>query len=85
MNLKFTIDNESHQIEISPDKTILDHLEHFDIPYSCRSGHCSSCMCKLISGKVDMKTNLALTDRETQNGYILSCQSYAKSDIEIIF
>jgi hypothetical protein len=32
-----------------------------------------------------MKTNLALTDREVKEGYILSCQSYAKSDIEIKF
>jgi ring-1,2-phenylacetyl-CoA epoxidase subunit PaaE len=85
MNLKFTIDDESHQIEISSDKTILDNLKDFDIPYACLVGHCSTCMCKLISGEVDMKTNLALTDKETENSYILACQSYAKSDIEIIF
>ena len=85
MNLKFTIDDETHQIEISSDKTILDNLKYFDIPYACLSGHCSTCMCKLISGEVDMKTNLALTDKETENSYILACQSYAKSDIEIIF
>ena len=85
MNLKFTIDDESHQIEISPDKSILDNLKNFDIPYSCLVGHCSTCMCKLISGEVDMKTNLALTNKETENSYILACQSYAKSDIEIIF
>ena len=85
MNLKFTIDDESHQIEISSDKTILDNLKDFDIPYACLSGHCSTCMCKLICGEVYMKTNLALTDKETENSYILACQSYAKSDIEIIF
>ena len=85
MNLKFTIDDETHQIEISSDKTIIDNLKDFDIPYACLSGHCSTCMCKLISGEVDMKTNLALTDKETENSYILACQSYAKSDIEIIF
>ena len=48
-------------------------------------GHCSSCMCKLISGDVEMLNNLALTDKEVENGYILTCQSYAKSDIEIDF
>jgi ring-1,2-phenylacetyl-CoA epoxidase subunit PaaE len=85
MNLKFTIDDETHQIEISPDKTILDNIKDFDIPYSCLVGHCSTCMCKVICGEVDMKENLALTDREVKEGYILTCQSYAKSDIEIIF
>jgi ring-1,2-phenylacetyl-CoA epoxidase subunit PaaE len=85
MNLKFTIDDESHQLEISSDKTILDNLKDFDIPWSCLSGHCSTCMCKLICGDVDMKTNLALTDREVENGFILTCQSFAKSDIEIDF
>ena len=85
MNLKFTIDDETHQIEISPDKTILDNIKDLDIPYSCLVGHCSTCMCKVICGEVDMKENLALTDREVKEGYILTCQSYAKSDIEIIF
>jgi uncharacterized membrane-anchored protein len=30
MNLKFTINDETHQIEISSDKTILDNLKDFD-------------------------------------------------------
>lgn len=85
MNLKFTINDESHQIEISSDKTILDNLKDFDIPWSCLEGHCSTCVSKLISGEVEMLNNLALTDKEVVNGYILTCQSFAKSDIELNF
>jgi len=85
MNLKFTLNDEIHQVEASSDKTILDNLKDFDIPWSCLEGHCSSCMCKLISGDVETLNNLALTDKEVENGYILTCQSYAKSDIEIDF
>jgi ring-1,2-phenylacetyl-CoA epoxidase subunit PaaE len=85
MNLKLKINDESHHLEISADKTILDNLKDFDIPWSCLSGHCSTCMCKLVCGQVDMKENLALTDKEVENGFILTCQSFAKSDIEIDF
>jgi len=83
--LKFTIDDKYYQIEISSDKTILDNLKDFDIPWSCLRGHCSSCMCKLVSGEIEMLNNLALTDKEVENGYILTCQSFAKSDIVLNF
>ncbi len=85
MKLKFKIDDQVNQIEISSDKTVLDNLKDFDIPWSCLEGHCSTCMCKLICGDVEMVENLALTDNEVKNGFILTCQSYAKSDIEIDF
>lgn len=85
MKLKFKIDDQINQIEISSDKTVLDNLKDFDIPWSCLEGHCSTCMCKLICGDVEMVENLALTDKEVKNGFILTCQSYAKSDIELDF
>lgn len=85
MKLKFKIDDQVNQIDISSDKTILDNLKDFDIPWSCLKGHCSTCMCKVVYGDVDMVENLALTDKEVENGFILTCQSYAKSDIEIDF
>ncbi len=85
MNLKLKIDDESHEIEILPELTILENLKSFSIPWSCLEGHCSTCMCKLISGEVNMLENLALTDKEVKDGFILTCQSYAKSDIEIDF
>ena len=44
-------------------------------PYSCEGGVCSTCVCKLKKGKVHMKNNLALDDKEVEQGYILSCQS----------
>ena len=85
MKLKFKIDDQVNQIDISSDKTILDNLKDFDIPWSCLKGHCSTCMCKVVCGDVNMVENLALTDKEVENGFILTCQSYAKSDIEIDF
>jgi len=85
MKLKFKIDNELHEIEANASQTILENLQEFDIPYSCLNGHCSSCQCKKISGEVEMIKNLVLTPKEVEKGFILTCQSYPKSDLEIDF
>ena len=85
MKLIVSIDNTSKSIEISKDQTILEQIDHLDIPYSCLEGHCGTCVCRLVSGEVDMQDSLALTDKEFENGYILTCQSYAKTDVEIEF
>ncbi len=85
MKLKFKIDNELHEIEANASQTILENLQEFDIPYSCLNGHCSSCQCKKISGEVEMIKNLVLTPKEVERGFILTCQSYPKSDLEIDF
>jgi ring-1,2-phenylacetyl-CoA epoxidase subunit PaaE len=45
-------------------------------PYSCRSGICSTCRAKLISGKVKMDEREGLTEDEIKMGYILTCQSH---------
>ncbi len=85
MKLKFKIDNKLHEIEANASQTILENLQEFDIPYSCLNGHCSSCQCKKISGEVEMIKNLVLTPKEVEKGFILTCQSYPKSDLEIDF
>lgn len=63
-------------------KVILDQLIDLkkDPPYSCRASSCSTCMAKVISGSVEMKTCHALDDDEIAEGYILTCQSLATSD-----
>src|SRR5688572_9406333 len=60
------------------DKTILDTLLDlgYDAPYSCHSGACATCMAKVIKGRVEMDACFALSDKEVESGYILSCQSH---------
>lgn len=78
-NAKLTahLDGETIQIAIPQGKTVLRTLIDAgkEPPYSCEGGVCSTCMCKLTSGKIHMKNNLALSDKEVEQGYILSCQS----------
>jgi ring-1,2-phenylacetyl-CoA epoxidase subunit PaaE len=47
-----------------------------DLPYSCKSGVCSTCQAKLISGEVQMDNNYVLSDAELKQGFILTCQSH---------
>ena len=51
-----------------------------DAPYACKGGVCSTCRAKLIEGEVDMEANYALEDYEVERGYILTCQSYPRTD-----
>jgi ring-1,2-phenylacetyl-CoA epoxidase subunit PaaE len=36
---------------------------------------CATCRAKLVSGRVEMKANYALTQAELDQGYILTCQA----------
>ncbi len=54
--------------------------KHF--PYSCRTGRCSTCKCKVISGtSVALHEELGLTESEKAEGWILSCVRSATSDM----
>ena len=55
-----------------------------DAPFSCKAGVCSTCMCKVLEGEVEMVSNHALEDYEVERGYVLSCQSYPLTDKLVI-
>jgi ring-1,2-phenylacetyl-CoA epoxidase subunit PaaE len=52
----------------------------FELPYSCKSGACSTCRAKLVAGEVDMDVNFALEDYEVARGFVLTCQSHPVTD-----
>ncbi|MGQ0383943.1 MAG: 2Fe-2S iron-sulfur cluster-binding protein [Gammaproteobacteria bacterium] len=56
---------------------VLDAAERagLDLPFSCRSGVCSTCRARLVGGSATMEHNVALEDWEVEAGYILCCQA----------
>lgn len=55
---------------------------HVSLPYSCRTGRCSTCKCKVISGNTSaLQQEIGLTAAEQADGWILSCVRTAESDV----
>ncbi|MBQ4821071.1 ferredoxin--NADP reductase [Aquimarina sp. MMG016] len=75
-------DNQKHTLDIGGDKTILQAAmaNNIMLPYSCRSGMCSSCKAKCISGTVKMIDGHLLSEEEVAEGHILTCISFPTSD-----
>jgi ring-1,2-phenylacetyl-CoA epoxidase subunit PaaE len=76
-----------YQFEVAWPATILQAALNQDIPlpYSCRGGRCSTCVAKCVSGKVKMSINEVLTEKDLQEGLVLTCVGYAETDVVLRF
>jgi CDP-4-dehydro-6-deoxyglucose reductase len=55
-----------------------------NLPYSCKTGRCSTCKCKVLNGQsVATVDELGLTSEEKAQGFILSCVRSALTDMLI--
>ena len=86
VDVTIVFEDEPKTIRVNSNKTILDAaLEHdIDVPYSCKGGVCSSCICRVIKGSAEMKKNIILSENEVHEGLILSCQAVPTSEKIII-
>jgi ring-1,2-phenylacetyl-CoA epoxidase subunit PaaE len=68
-------DRETYEFEVPKGRTILDVAldKGIDLPHSCQSGICTTCMGKLKKGKVELEVKDALTEQEIEEGYVLTC------------
>ncbi|MCH2231448.1 MAG: 2Fe-2S iron-sulfur cluster-binding protein [Crocinitomicaceae bacterium] len=81
------LDDETDSFELKSDgMSILEksNREGLDAPYSCKGGVCSTCKAKVIKGKASMKMNYSLTDKEVEEGFILTCQAHPDSEEVVI-
>jgi len=54
------------------------------VPSLCRSGECSMCRVKILSGKVFQPAGALLRRSDRQFGYVHSCVSYPLEDLEVL-
>ena len=68
--------------EVTGRKPLLEELraQGVDLPYGCQYGGCITCAAKLIEGEVDQRAQVALNNRQINDGYVIVCVARPKSD-----
>ena len=68
--------------QVEARRPLLDTLraQGVDLPYGCRYGGCITCAARLTAGKVDQRRQVALNNRQINNGYVLLCVARAVTD-----
>ena len=80
---KITIANrENIFFEVRGNKPLLLELREqgLDLPYGCQYGGCITCAAKLIEGEIDQRAQVALNNRQINDGYVIMCVACAKTD-----
>ena len=61
--------------DVDASRPLLETLEEqgVDLPYGCRYGGCITCAAKVTDGQVDQADQVALNNRQLNNGYAVLC------------
>ncbi len=83
--LEMTVTLEGRRLKVAFDPAkgaILDNARAAGLPapFACKAGVCATCRAKVVSGKVEMKTNYGLSNEELADGYVLTCQAVPVSE-----
>lgn len=72
-------------IQAPAGEPLMNSLERHGIvvPAVCRTGSCSACRVRLLSGRVFLPAGARLRESDRKNGYIHSCVAYPLEDLTI--
>jgi len=82
---KLTLKKSTKTIVIEDNEILLEKLEAegVDIDSACRAGNCGACQVKKISGETTTQNEAGLQDEQREQGFILTCTTHLKSDVEL--
>lgn len=77
---------DEYKVTVKPNESILDAAldDNIDLPFSCQSGICTSCLGRCTSGKVYMEEEDSLSPKEIEQGHVLTCVGHPLSDGVVI-
>jgi ferredoxin-NADP reductase len=84
--IKINYKGELYNISVGENQSILQAAlqNNVQLPYSCRAGICSACTALCKSGTVVMTENDVLTDKDLDDGWILTCTGHPVGDQVVI-
>ena len=81
------IEPHARELRVREDQSILDAAlaAGLNLPHSCKSGHCGSCIARLREGEICNPHGqpLGLSAAEAQSGCILLCQAQPRSPVVV--
>ena len=74
------------QFQAEPGERLVDAAarQAVVLPYSCRTGRCSTCKCQVLSGRTEaLVEETGLSQAERAEGWVLACVRTALSDLSL--
>ncbi len=77
---------DDQRIELDEGQTVLSGLldHHYDIPNSCRSGVCQTCLMQAVDGEIPEIAQVGLKDTLKAQGYFLACSCVPQTPLRVV-
>ncbi|PLZ97136.1 ferredoxin [Fischerella thermalis CCMEE 5198] len=75
----------TYTLQVPENETILSVADAagLELPSSCHAGVCTTCAGQIISGTVDQADGMGVSPELQEQGYVLLCVAYPRSDLKI--
>ncbi|NJN57439.1 MAG: 2Fe-2S iron-sulfur cluster binding domain-containing protein [Leptolyngbyaceae cyanobacterium SL_5_9] len=72
-------------LKVPENQAILESAQAsgLDLPYSCSAGVCTTCAAQILEGTVDQSDGMGISPEIREQGYVLLCVAYPRSDLKI--